>query len=99
MCATACDSPACGNGQLGTRIQAPASRALRAPVSSTRLDSSRRAARIRRVIEECLRARASGRVLTDAQIIEAHPELLPELRQELGLLGLMQRAASTALAD
>ena len=39
--------------------------------------------RIRRVLDECLRRRAAGQVIPDAEVIAQHPELMPEL-QDVG---------------
>src|SRR4051812_38644529 len=45
-----------------------------------------------RVIAAPLAGRARGEPLTDARVIAAHPELMPELRDELDGLRIVQRA-------
>lgn len=60
--------------------------------SASSLDATRRAARIRKVIEECMSRRAAGEMVTDASITESHHELMPELAQELAVLSLIERA-------
>lgn len=44
---------------------------------------SDRAARIRQVVEDCVRRRAGGEDLPDEQVIAEHPDLLPELDEAL----------------
>ncbi|MCZ6817317.1 MAG: serine/threonine-protein kinase, partial [Planctomycetota bacterium] len=67
--------------------------------SSSESQENRRAARIRRVVEDCLRRRSAGEELSDEQVIADQADLLPELRQELSLLALMQRVAEGASAS
>lgn len=67
------------------------SRRGRAPV----LPASDRG-RLRDVLNDCVQRRAAGEALDDASVMAAHPELMPALRDELLLLGLMQRAARHA---
>jgi len=46
------------------------------------VDASR-AELLRKVLDDCLRRRSSGEALPDAVVISSHPELMPELEQEL----------------
>jgi len=57
-----------------------------------------RAARIRRVIDNCLQRRAAGQDAPDEQIIGTYPELMPELGEELHALGLIENARQKAAA-
>ncbi|MCC6320433.1 MAG: protein kinase [Phycisphaerales bacterium] len=58
-----------------------------------------RARAVRTVIADCMARRASGQAVSDAAIIAAHPDLMPELEQELQLLSLIERARDRAAAD
>lgn len=55
-----------------------------------------RAGRIRRLVDECLVRRAAGEPLSDDELTAAHPELLPELADELRGVALVQKAARLA---
>ncbi|MBK8270557.1 MAG: serine/threonine protein kinase [Planctomycetes bacterium] len=55
-------------------------------------DAQRRAAMVRRVIEDCMVRRSSGNRLTDEEITSSHADLMPELGEELALLSVMERA-------
>jgi WD40 repeat protein len=57
-----------------------------------------RAARIRRVVEDVLTQREKGDSILDDQIIASHPDLLPELARELGLLSILQKARIAAIS-
>ncbi|MCG3132381.1 MAG: Serine/threonine-protein kinase PknD [Phycisphaerae bacterium] len=48
------------------------------------------------MLEDVLRRREAGEFLADAAVFEAHPDLLPELEEELKLLRLMESAANRA---
>jgi tetratricopeptide (TPR) repeat protein len=48
--------------------------------------------RLRAVIDDCLRRRAAGEALADDALIAAHPELMPELGDELRKLRLIAAA-------
>jgi len=63
------------------------------PLETTALD---RAAQIRGVIEGVLARRARGEAVSDESLCKAHPELLPELSEELRKLRLIQRAREQA---
>ncbi len=47
--------------------------------------------RLHGVLDDVLRRRATGEVLPDQEIIASHPDLLPELVEELGSLPLVER--------
>ncbi len=51
-----------------------------------------RADRIRRIVEDCLCRRAAGEPLADSDLCAAHPDLLPELSEELRTLAVIERA-------
>lgn len=53
---------------------------------------SEREARIREVIQECLRRRDAGETLPDEDVVRAHPGLLPELEQELRIMAVVDSA-------
>ena len=55
-----------------------------------------RADRIREVVEDCLRRRAEGELLSDESLIQGHPDLMPELSRGLGKLGLIEAARQQA---
>jgi serine/threonine protein kinase len=65
----------------------------RVPIEGTLAD---RAARIREVLADCIRRRDAGENLPDAQVVAAHPRLMPELGQELRKLALVEDAESRA---
>lgn len=54
---------------------------------------------IRRVAKASIHRRHSGETLTDEQIIAEHPDLMPELAEELRRLALVQRAGKVAIGD
>ncbi|MFM9995163.1 MAG: WD40 repeat domain-containing serine/threonine protein kinase [Phycisphaerales bacterium] len=56
------------------------------------VSQARRAARIRRVVEEAMTRRAAGETLDDRALIASHADLAPELERELGVLRLLERA-------
>jgi hypothetical protein len=58
--------------------------------------STDRSARIQALVEECLRIQAADEVVSDQSVIDSHPELMPELGQELKKLRL-SGSARTAL--
>lgn len=57
-----------------------------------------RAAKIRVVIETVLQQRAMGQTISDEHVLANHPDLLPELARELGLLSILQRAREAAIS-
>jgi len=61
------------------------------------ISQARRAARVRKVVEEVMVARARGATLADAQVIEQNPGLMPDLASELALLAVLERAQSVTL--
>jgi len=48
--------------------------------------------RVREVIADCLRRRAAGETVPDQSIIDAHPDLMPDLADELRKLRLVEAA-------
>ncbi len=58
--------------------------------------SADKAARIRQLLEDFLRRRMAGEILADHTIIAAHPDLMPELAEELRKLALIQEADQIA---
>ena len=59
-------------------------------------DPSDRASRMQRIVEDCLSRRAGGEDVSDDQLIDSHPDLMPELRDELRKLALVERARAEA---
>jgi serine/threonine protein kinase len=53
-------------------------------------------ARVRAVLEDCLTRRAAGEAVSDESLIAAHPELMPELADELRKLRLIAGARERA---
>ena len=49
-----------------------------------------RTARLRHVVDDCLRRRATGESVSDKSLIDTHPDLLPELAEELRKLRLIE---------
>jgi WD40 repeat protein len=48
--------------------------------------------RVQRIVEDCLCRRSAGEPLADEQACAAHPELMPELAEELRTLAVIERA-------
>jgi len=65
--------------------------------SHHRSDANDRLEQVRALVAECVRRRGAGEELPDAELIEAHAELMPELGQELGKLRLVQQARAKAM--
>jgi WD40 repeat protein len=59
-------------------------------------DDRERAQRLRHLINDCLRRRAAGQEVSDQSLLEAHPDLMPELERELRNLRLIQEAQRQA---
>lgn len=57
------------------------------------------AERIRGVIADCMQRRADGESVSDESVIDAHPELMPELAAELRKLQLIEAARIEACSD
>ena len=51
---------------------------------------------VRRVVADCLRRRAAGEDLPDQAVIDAHPELMPALAEELARLRVIESALDAA---
>ena len=64
----------------------------RGPQHVTTEPRDERLQRIRHVIDECLVQRASGQLITDAALVARHPELMPELDEELKRVRLIAGA-------
>ena len=62
----------------------------------TESERAERLKRIQRVLDECLRRRAAGEALPDETVIHAHRDLLPELRERLTSLRLIEQAGRRA---
>lgn len=56
------------------------------------IGGAKRAARIRRIVEDVMERRARGESAPDAEVIAAHGELMPDLARELSLLSMLERA-------
>ena len=54
--------------------------------------SEGRSERVRQVVQDCLQRRAAGESLSDESIIDAHPDLMPGLGEELRKLQLIAAA-------
>jgi tetratricopeptide (TPR) repeat protein/predicted Ser/Thr protein kinase len=61
-----------------------------------RAQNSDRTSRIQQIIEDCLSRRAGGEDVSNEQLIDSHPDLMPELRDELRKLALVERARAEA---
>ncbi|MBX3376250.1 MAG: protein kinase [Phycisphaeraceae bacterium] len=61
------------------------------------IGGARRAAQIRRIIEEVMVRRSRGEGVTDAEVIAAHGDVMPELARELSLLSMLERARESAV--
>src|ERR671913_2343031 len=61
------------------------------------LDALDAAARVRRVIAEVVMRRGRGEVVPDADVMGAHPELMPQLGEELDCLRMVRRTMLAAL--
>jgi formylglycine-generating enzyme required for sulfatase activity len=59
-------------------------------------DESRRTDRLRREVADVARRRAAGEVLADRHVINAHPDLMPELGRELDRLRSLRQALLAA---
>jgi len=55
-----------------------------------------RSRRVREVVRSCLRRRAAGEAVPDQSIIDAHPELMPDLAEELRKLRIIEAARHQA---
>src|SRR6185369_13195017 len=80
------------------RRASAASRKEATDVDSARgaISEARRAARVRRVIEDAMARRAGGESLPDVQLTASHADLMPELARELSLLSMLERARDSA---
>ena len=58
--------------------------------------SGDRTTQIRRIVDDCLRRRAADEVVSDAEIIAAHADLMPELGDDLRILGIIGSAERQA---
>ena len=59
-------------------------------------DAEERELRVQRVLDECIDRRIAGERVSAAEIVEAHPELMPELRDRLRHLDVIERARRRA---
>ena len=55
--------------------------------------------RVQIVLDDFIRRRANGEPLTDQSLTAAHPDLLPELAEELGKLQLIEQARQASQQD
>ncbi|MHC4180329.1 MAG: serine/threonine-protein kinase, partial [Planctomycetota bacterium] len=62
-------------------------------------DGDARAGRIRQVVKDCYHRRETGESVSDESVIEAHPDLMPELAKELATLRLIEQAQQQAETD
>jgi len=60
------------------------------------LGQARKAARIRKVVEDVMARRAAGETVADSDVIGRNPDLMPELSRELAALGVLERAWNVA---
>jgi tetratricopeptide (TPR) repeat protein len=65
-------------------------------MSPTNDGSSARAQQIQGILDRCVDRLASGESITHDQVIAAHPDLMPELGEELRKLSLIERAQRRA---
>ena len=66
------------------------------PNSSTDSNGKQRAQQIRQIVKDCLLGRADGQVITDESLMESHPDLMPELADELRNLRMIEQAERQA---
>jgi WD40 repeat protein len=66
------------------------------PSSRVAADELDRAKRVGQLVNECLQRRARGEEVSDQSLIDAHPELMPELAQQLRNLQMIQEAQRQA---
>ena len=59
-------------------------------------ESDRRTEQMRQVVKDCLLARSAGKAISDESVIESHPELMPELAEELRNLRMIEQADQKA---
>jgi hypothetical protein len=59
-------------------------------------ENSERAQRIQRIVDECIARSASGQVVSYEEVVAVHPELMPELGEELRKLALINQACRRA---
>ena len=62
----------------------------------TAQDKTARVTAVREILRDVITRRSAGETITDQSIIEEHPELMPELADELRSLDLVQLAAHEA---
>jgi serine/threonine protein kinase len=75
------------------------SAAERKEVGSVTDQPGDRQQRIREVVDECLKARNRGEVLSDPSLIRAHPDLMPELARELHMLRLLEASRPPRIVE
>ena len=61
-------------------------------------DSSDRSSLVQAVVKDCLRRRSAGEAVSDQSVIDAHPDLMPDLGEELRKLQLIGTAKEAAKA-
>ena len=60
------------------------------------LTDRERSTRVRQVINDCIRRRVAGELLSDEEVASDHQDLMPELAKELRALALIQQAEQRA---
>ncbi|MCA9211435.1 MAG: protein kinase [Planctomycetales bacterium] len=55
-------------------------------------NGKQRLEQIRRIVKDCLMARAAGKDVADKSLIQSHPDLMPELAEELKNLRMIEQA-------
>jgi hypothetical protein len=69
------------------------------PNSRDSCADAERETKIRRIIDDCLLRSERGEAIDDEQIIRRHPELQPELEEELRMLRLIQASRLPSLVE
>lgn len=64
--------------------------------ASNRRESQSRNARLQQIVDECIERRATGNAVPDVELITAHPDLMPELGEELKNLAIFEKAQRRA---
>ncbi|MCA9149303.1 MAG: hypothetical protein KDA92_08400, partial [Planctomycetales bacterium] len=59
--------------------------------------SDARKQQLRTLLDEVLVRRDAGELLTDEMLVEGHPELMPELAEQLRFLRMLQEASSVSV--
>jgi WD40 repeat protein len=62
-------------------------------------EQSRADQRLREIVQDCVRKCAAGETLDERALVDSHPELAPQLAEELAILRRIEQACQTAAAE